>query len=294
MNSFPRSIQFTYQTEKNNSISFLDIELLRVGENIGTRVFLKPTNTDLYIHHLKTLAYRGCILCSDENHLHLELKYLRKVFHQNNGYQHCFINRVFGKVKNDFTRQQTLEPLQDTAVLNDVRKQTLLQRYAGQNCCTLVKSLKTHLKKTLLSNVKADIVYTRSKLSCKSNLKGKTPFEEQHDLLYRAVCATANCTEDYVWETARRIVERAKDHNGQDQHSHLVIHAIENKHLPVLKDDSTILDSGYRKNTRKRKIAEGLMIKAIRLSLNFKEKSVEKNFLIERQLCMQMSIQELY
>ena len=50
LNSFPRSIQFTYQTEKNNSISFLDIELLRVGENIGTRVFLKLTNTDLYIH----------------------------------------------------------------------------------------------------------------------------------------------------------------------------------------------------------------------------------------------------
>ena len=125
-------------------------------------------------------------------------------------------------------------------------------------------------------------------------MKEKTPFEEQRDLLYRAVCATDNCTEDYVWETPTRILERAKDHNGQDKHSHLVKQPIENKHLPVLKDDSTILDSGYRKNTRKRKIAEGLMIKVIRLSLNFKEKSVEKNFLIERQLCMQMSIQELY
>ena len=125
-------------------------------------------------------------------------------------------------------------------------------------------------------------------------MKEKTAFEEQHDLLYRAVCATDNCTEDYVWETPTRILERAKDHNGQDKHSHLVKQPIENKHLPVLKDDSTILDSGYRKKKRKRKIAEGLMIKVIRLSLNFKEKSVEKNFLIERQLCMQMSIQELY
>ena len=275
LNSFSRSIQFTYQTEKNNSISFLDIELLRVGENIGTRVFLKPTNTDLYIHHLKTLAYRGCILCSDENHLHLELKYLRKVFHQNNGYQHCFINRVFDKVKNDFTRQQTLEPLQDTAVLNDVRKQTLLQRYAGQNCCTLVKSLKTHLKKTLLSNVKADIVYTRSKLSCKFNLKGKTPFEEQHDLLYRAVCATDIGTEYYFGDTSRRVVERPKDHNARDQQSHLVKHAIENNHLPVVAEDFTLLDRGYRNNTRKTKTAEVLMIKFIRPSLNAKENSVE-------------------
>ena len=53
-----------------------------------------------------------------------------------------------------------------------------------------------------------------SKLSYKFNLKDKTPFEEQHDPLYRAVCATDSCTENYVGETARRIVERAKDHNG--------------------------------------------------------------------------------
>ena len=43
-------MQLTYETENNNTISFLDIELLRVGENIETRVFRKPTNTDLYIH----------------------------------------------------------------------------------------------------------------------------------------------------------------------------------------------------------------------------------------------------
>ena len=97
-----------------------------------------------------------------------------------------------------------------------------------------------------------------SKLSCKFNVKDKTPFEEQHDLLYRAVCATNNCTEDYAGETARSIIENAKDHNGRNQHSHLVKHAIENNHLPVLKGDFTILDSGYRNNTRKRKIAAGL------------------------------------
>ena len=87
-----------------------------------------------------------------------------------------------------------------------------------------------------------------SRFPCKFNLKDKTPFEEQHDLLYRAACATDTCTEDYVGETVRRIVERAKDHNGRDQHSHLV-HAIENNHLPVVKGDFTILGSGYRNNT---------------------------------------------
>ena len=72
----------------------------------------------------------------------------------------------------------------------------------------------------------------------------KTPFEEQHDLLYRAVCANDNCTEVYVGRTAKRIVERAKDHNGRDQHSHLVKHVIQNNHVPTVRGDFTILDSG--------------------------------------------------
>ena len=42
---------------------------------------------------------------------------LPKVFHQNYGFPHWFINRVFGKVQDGFTRQQTVEPLPDTVVL---------------------------------------------------------------------------------------------------------------------------------------------------------------------------------
>ena len=95
-------------------------------------------------------------------------------------------------------------------------------------------------------------------------MEDKTPFEKQHDLLYRAVCAINNCTEDYVGESARRIVETAKDHNGRDQHSNLVKRVIENNHLPVVKDEFTKLESGYRNNTHKRKIAEALIIKVMR------------------------------
>ena len=47
------------------------------------------------------------------------------------------------------------------------------------------------------SNVKADIVYIGSILSCKFNVKDKTPFEEQHDVFDRAVYVTDNYTEDY-------------------------------------------------------------------------------------------------
>ena len=92
--------------------------------------------------------------------------------------QLLLINRIFDKVQDNFTRPQTLESLTDTAVLNDVRKQTLLLSYAVINGCTLVNSLKTYLKKTVSSNVEADIVYT----GIKFNVDDKASFEEQHSL----------------------------------------------------------------------------------------------------------------
>ena len=45
----------------------------------------------------------------------------------------------------------------------------------------------------------------------------KTLFEEQYDLLYRAVYPIDNCTKDNLGMTVRPVVDRAKDLNGQNQ-----------------------------------------------------------------------------
>ena len=93
------------------------------SENIETRTFGKPTNTDLYIHWqsfsplqwkqstMKTLVYRGYIICSNDKYLYLELKYLQKGSHHNKDYSYWFSNRVFDKVQDNFMRKQTVEPL---------------------------------------------------------------------------------------------------------------------------------------------------------------------------------------
>ena len=65
-------------------------------------------------------------------------------FDQKNGYPLWLINRGFDKVQDNFTRQQIVEPLPDTVVINDVRKQRLRLPYARQNGYSLVKSSKTH------------------------------------------------------------------------------------------------------------------------------------------------------
>ena len=65
-----------------------------------------------------------------------------------------------------------------------------------------------------------------------------------------------------------------KDHNGRDKSSHLVKHSIESGHDPVCDGNFRILDKGYN-NTFKRKVAEALLIKKHKPSLNIKEKSVK-------------------
>ena len=70
-----------------------------------------------------------------------------------------------------------------------------------------------------------------------------------------------------------------KNHNGHDKRSHLVKHSIESGHDPVCHGNFRILDKGYN-NTVKSKVAEALLIKKHKPSLNVQEKSVNWNFSI--------------
>ena len=111
LNSFHNSIQFRYETKKENEISFLDNSIIRSGQKIETCVYRKSTNTEICIHWnsyapsswkrstLKMLIIRAYTISSNDSYLKLELKYLRKDFHERNGYPHWFITKVMNEVK---------------------------------------------------------------------------------------------------------------------------------------------------------------------------------------------------
>ena len=86
-------------------------------------------------------------------------------------------------------------------------------------------------------------------------MKDPTPFEEQHDIVYHSFCSAGNCNENYIDESARRLDERVKDHNGGDRNYHLFKHLTESGHDPVRKNDFRIIAKGCRDNTHRRKIA---------------------------------------
>ena len=50
LNSFHMNIQFTYETESNNMLPFLDVLVIRKNNDIETTVYRKPTNKAIYLN----------------------------------------------------------------------------------------------------------------------------------------------------------------------------------------------------------------------------------------------------
>ena len=130
------------------------------------------------------------------------------------------------------------------------------------------------VNKLLLNNTKIEVAFKSTKLSSCFNVKDKIDFKHNHDLIYHAKCPEPICINDYVGESARRITERIKDHNGRDHTSQVWNHSIEKSHKNVNTIDFKIIDKNFH-NRRKRKIAEALWIKDLRPTLNTQEKSIQ-------------------
>ena len=106
LNSRHLNISFTIENEKDNRMSFLDINIIQKKDKFTTSVYRKPTFSGIYtrfdsflpssnkIGLLHTLLYRCFRICSDWTKFHLELVKLTDVF-KNNGYPENFINNCF-------------------------------------------------------------------------------------------------------------------------------------------------------------------------------------------------------
>ena len=73
------------------------------------------------------------------------------------------------------------------------------------------------------------------------------------------------CNDNCIGEAGQRIFERVKDNNGTDFNSHLLKHALENNHRYVSEKYPKIIGNGLRRNNRKRKVAEALLIRELKI-----------------------------
>ena len=99
-------MSFTIETEQNNRISLLEVNVIGEHGKFITSVYRKPTFSGVYFHFdsflsdtykigmIYTLVNRCFRICSSWSMFHQQLILLREIF-QKNGYPENFIDRCF-------------------------------------------------------------------------------------------------------------------------------------------------------------------------------------------------------
>ena len=116
LNSFHESINFTFEKETDESISFLDVNVMkRTDGSFDTDIHRKKTDTNVYLNWesfaprawkvgtLKGLLRRAFIICSTDEYRNKEITFLKKVFIQINGYPSKVVNKVVNEVRKKLT-----------------------------------------------------------------------------------------------------------------------------------------------------------------------------------------------
>ena len=137
------------------------------------------------------------------------------------------------------------------------------------------KSMKKRINYLLARDIVTKFVYAGNKLSTYFRVKDVTELKHNNDIIYQGRCPHTGCNNHYLGETDRRISERVLDHGGRDQNSYLFRHSIEGGHPVLDMNNYKFIGKGYKNNVRKQKIAEALLIKEMKPTVNKQENLVE-------------------
>ena len=99
---------YLLEVEQNGKTSILDVSLVRRNGKLGTTVFRKETNNNIYLHWrsfapvtwkkgtLRTLIRRAYTVSSNDNLLQEELHHTEETcFTEINGYPKCLLKQTF-------------------------------------------------------------------------------------------------------------------------------------------------------------------------------------------------------
>ena len=283
---FTKNIKFTFETERNNMLSFLDVLVIKRPDGFDTAVFRKETHTDLYLHWdsfaplawkrstFKLLVKRAFNISSTNYLLEMELEHLKDVFININGYPLWLIKQTIKQVKEERNTVQLQINNRSDNNNETTKKLQLTLPYAGKEGETVLKSLRSNLSQSLPENTETRITYTGTKLGSKFNVKDRISLQDQHDVVYLFECPEETCSQSYIGETGRRLIIRTEEHKGKDKNSLLYKHSIETGHKTIEINDVKIIGKQYEGNSYKRKVSEALFIKHQRPHLNIQDMSV--------------------
>ena len=218
INAIDDKIQFTKETSRSDgSMPFLDtIVTINDDGSLNTKVYRKPTHTDLYLqwdsHHaiaakysmINTLHHRARAVCSNKQLLKEEEDHLQKVLTENK-YPMWALNRV--KLKTKVTQAQ------DQCKKNNTNAKDTSGNKKSYMMLPYVKGLSEGMKN--VGKKHGIQTYFKGVNTIKSllmNPKDKDHISKKSGIIYRFKCNRVECEDEYIGESSRTFGERFKEH----------------------------------------------------------------------------------
>ena len=224
-----KNIRFTFESENEGKLSFLDVLIFKKNDKFETPLFRKTTFTGLLTNFvsyipldyklglIKTLIHRCFQICSTWQLFHTEIVNIKNILTKN-----CFPPDLVDREIKKFLSSKFSEPNEK----NSLKEQNYFTLpYIGN----ISKFTKTQISKLCLQfckNTKFKLVFTPFKIGSLFSSKDPVPLTLSSSVVYKFICRSCNAS--YIGETQRHLNTRIKEHLYSDKNSHVLQHLIAN------------------------------------------------------------------
>ena len=211
LNRLHPNLQFTMESENENKLPFMDVEVKKTSEELRRTVYRKPTFTGLYtpwdsfcprlqkINLIRCLTHRAIKICSPTE-LETELDKLQTIF-QNNGYPDMVIKETMRSVKYNRKMDLNIESM--------VRVDRAVLRLPWMGLASIGFKREVEMAtKAAYYTVKPIVVFT-TRHAFGGISKDVLPMTSLSSVIYQYQCC---CEQQYIGKTTQRLTERIKQH----------------------------------------------------------------------------------
>ena len=216
MNKRHKNIQFSFETEKDNSFSFLDVKICRKKDKFTTSVFRKYAFSGIYSNFssfvvalkqkfglVYTLLHRSFTIVSDFSKFHFQVGTLKKKIHKN-AYPTKFVDKCVVKFVNNIFIQK---PVFTTVPKLELR--IVLPYLADISSITKTRLNRRISKRSKFCKLKI-ILQTGNGLKNYFRFKDRVSETLQSNIVYKFKCGS--CTASYYGKAYRQV--RVSEHQG--------------------------------------------------------------------------------
>ena len=213
-------MNFTLEMENENSLPFLDVNVIRLNDRFATSVFRKATFSGIFTNFrsfipelykrnlISTLLFRSYTISSNWELVHKEVSRI-KSFLQKNAYTESYIDNAikqfFNKIFGD----------RNYIAINETETHEIVLPYLGSISSRVRRNLKSLAKKYIPKCQIKIIFKSPAKLSSVFTFKDKLQSYLVLGVVYKYTCSGCNST--YIGKTSRHTQKRFSEHMGKSR-----------------------------------------------------------------------------